>query len=149
MRRSRLPAALVLTLASAFATADVYKWIDAHGDVHYGDRPPGAGADARSMTLPPAPTKDTDHGQRSLKRQRLLEAFDAQHAEEERAAAKAAAAKRERRDRCEKASQELARWERASIIYTEDDNGTRIYMSDEERRKTTAEARLWIGKHCD
>jgi hypothetical protein len=149
MQRSRLTAVLVLTLASAFATADVYKWTDAHGAVHYGDRPPGTGTDARSVTLPPAPAKDADHGQRSLKRQRLLEAFDAQRAEKERAATKSAAVKRARRDQCEKASRELARWERASIIYTENDNGTRVYMSDEERRKTTAEARLWIGKHCD
>jgi len=148
MGRSRLPAVLVLILASAVATADVYKWTDAHGAVHYGDRPPGADAEAGSVTLPPAPAKDADHGQRSLKRQRLLEAFDAQRAERDRVAAESAAAKRERQDQCEKASLELSRWERASVIYTTEEDGTHVYMSEEERREATAEAKLWIGKHC-
>ena len=149
MQRLRLPVVLALTLASTFAMADVYKWVDADGAVHYGDRPPADGTDSRSMTLPPAPTRDADHGQRSLKQQRLLEAFDAERAERDQAAAETAAAKREREYRCEKASRELARFERANIVYTTNDSGARIYMSDEERQKATAEARRWIGKHCN
>ena len=146
MQPSRLSALLILALASGAATAEVYKWTDAHGAVHYGDRPQGA--DATAIAPPPAPVEDTDHGQRSLTRQRLLDAFDAQREERDRAAAKAAAAKRERQDQCEKLSMELSRWERASAIYTTKDDGTRIFMSDEERREATARAHLWIAKHC-
>ncbi len=148
MQRSRLLAMLMLILASSIATAEVYKWVDDQGAVHYGDRPPATAIDSRSMTLPPAPTRDPDHDQRTLKQQRLLEAFDAERAEREQAAAESAAAKREREYRCEKASRDLARFERANIVYTTNDSGARVYMSDEERQKATVEARLWIGKHC-
>ncbi len=146
MQRSRLLAVLVLTLASAFATAEVYKWVDADGNVHYGDRPPATGVDSRSMSLPRAPAKDADHEQRSLKQRRLLEAFEAERAEQDQAAA----ASRARAQKCEEARRHLARLEGANIVYyTGDESGARIYMSDEERRQAAANARVWFGKHCD
>ncbi len=149
MQRSRLSAVLVLTLASAFATAEVYKWVDADGNVHYGDRPPAAGVDARSMPPPPAPAEDADQEQRSLKQRRLLEAFEAERAERDRAEADAAAAKAQRTQKCERARRQLAVLERANIVYTTDESGARAYMSDGERREIATNARVWIGKNCD
>jgi hypothetical protein len=138
----------VLMLASAMASAEVYKWLDADGNVHYGDRPPGTGSDSQSVTLPPAPTKDADHEQRSLLQRRLLEAIDSERAERDQVQSELAAAKRERALKCEKARLDLARFERANIVYTNDESGARIYMSDDERREATANARLWLEKHC-
>lgn len=149
MQRSRLSAMLLLTLASAFASADVYKWLDANGDVHYGDRPPATGADSRSITLPPAPTKDSDHERRSLLQHRLLEAIDAERAERDEAEVAAAAARREHTQRCEQGRRDLARFERANVIYSTDENGARTYLSDDARREATDKARLWLRKHCD
>ncbi len=148
MYLSRLTMVLVLSLASAFAVADVYKWVDQEGKVHYGDRPPATGTDSHTMTLPAAPPRDTDHGQRSLTQQRLLEAFDAERAALEQAAAGSAAARHEARRRCEKASRELARFQRANIVYTTDDGGERVYMSDDDRRQATAEITRWIAERC-
>jgi Domain of unknown function (DUF4124) len=149
MQRSRLSVMLVLTLASAIASAEVYKWLDADGNVHYGDRPPATGTDSHSITLPPAPTRDADHERRSLLRSRLLEAIDAERAEQAQAEREAAAAKQERARMCARARGDLARFERANIIYTNDESGARIYMSDEARREATANAKLWIDEHCD
>jgi hypothetical protein len=149
MQRFRPVTALALTLASAFAMADVYKWVDPQGTVHYGDRPPAAGADSSTLTLPPAPSNDPDHRQRILKQRRLLEAFDAERAEQDQAAAEAAATRREQEHRCERAALELAKYESANILLSSDDSGARIYVSDEEREKGIAEMRLWIGKHCN
>jgi hypothetical protein len=148
MQRSRLLAMLMLILASSFATAEVYKWVDDQGAVHYGDRPPATATDSRTMTLPPAPTRDADHDQRSLKQQRLLEAFDAERAERDEAAAASAAARRESTNKCQKARSDLARIERASIVYTTDESGTRRYMNDEEHREAITQTRRWIDKNC-
>jgi len=148
MQLSRLPLILVLAMASAFAMADVYKWVDGNGKVHYGDRPPAAGTDTHTMTLPAAPPRDADRGQRSLKQQRLLDAFDAERAAQDQAAAESAAARQEALQRCEKASRELARLERANIVYTTNNSGERVYMSDEDRQKTTAEITRWLAEHC-
>ena len=148
MQRSRLSAVLVLSLASAFATAEVYKWVDAQGNVHYGDRPPAAGVDSRSIAPPPAPTEDPEHEQRSLKQRRLLEAFEAERAERDRAETQEAAARAQRAQTCERARRQLARFERANIVYTTDESGERKYMSDGERREAAANARVWIGRNC-
>ena len=139
---------LALAAASAVATGEVYKWLDADGNVHYGDRPPATGLDSRSLSLPPAPAPQGDQAQRSLKQRRLLDAFEAERDQRDQAAAEAAAGKREHTRDCEKARRDLARFARANIVYTKDASGARIYMSDEERRDAAANARAWIGKHC-
>ncbi len=149
MQPSRLSVVLVLILASAFATAEVYKWVDADGNVNYGDRPPAADADARSMPPPPSPAEDAEREQRSVKQRRLLEAFEAERAERALAAAEAAAARADRAQKCERARRQLAGLERANVVYTTDDSGARAYMSDGERRQAAANTRVWIGKNCD
>jgi len=47
----RLLLLLACTLASQLACAQPYKWVDAQGRTHYGDRPP-AEAKARQVTTP-------------------------------------------------------------------------------------------------
>ena len=116
--------------------------------MHYGDRPPATGTDSHSMTLRSAPPRDADQQQRSLTQQRLLEAFDAERAALDEAAAESAAHRQEALQRCEKASRELARIDRANIVYTTNDSGERAHMTDEDRRKATAEISRWIHKHC-
>jgi len=49
--------ALALLLPVAAHAQAVYKWTDAKGVVHYGDRPP-AEAQARQVDVPPPPTPD-------------------------------------------------------------------------------------------
>jgi hypothetical protein len=148
MRRLRLLAMLVLSLTCAQAPAEVYKWFDAQGKTHYGDRPPGSGTESHSIDLPPAPTRDADHAQRSLMQRRLLEAIEAERAEQQQAEAEAAAAKRKNMQECDKAKRDLAAFERANIIYSKDEDGGRIYMSDEERRESLDRARIWVAKNC-
>ncbi len=156
MQRSHLQAVLALILApvlalavtSAVAAPEIYKWVDADGNVHYGDRPPATGVDSRTLSLPPAPAREPDQAQRDLKQRRLLDAFDAERNQRDQAKAEAAATRRERARDCEKARRELARFERANIVYTHDTSGARIYMSDEERLQAAANAKAWIGKHC-
>ena len=125
MQKTKLLAVLVLALVTTGATAEVYKWVDQDGRVHYSDRKPGSGSEARALELPSAASKDADHAERSLQRRRLLDAFEAERAEQEQAEAEAAAAKRERNEKCARIKRDLARFERANIIYTHDDSGAR------------------------
>ena len=148
-RRSELLAVLVLWLASAGASAEVYKWIDSQGKVHYGDRRPAEGTRADTLELRPAPTRDAELAERAFMRQRLLDAFEAEREEEAQSEAQVRAAKRELEMRCARLESQLTRFERASIVYTEDERGERKYMSDGERREALADARDWIAEHCD
>lgn len=149
MRRSYPLAALVLALVTSGSAAQVYKWVDEQGNVHYGDRRPGTGSEPSVVELPAAPSKDADHEERSLRRQRLLEAFEAEREEQRQADAESAAARQERNRKCAQVRTELAKLERANIVYSQDESGSRIYMSDEERAEAAARVRDWIDEHCD
>ena len=45
----RLPLAIALLLLASAATAQVYKWTDAHGTVHYSETPPSQGTKYKSL----------------------------------------------------------------------------------------------------
>lgn len=148
MRRFELIVTLALTLAAHVAVAEVYKWVDEDGKVHYGDRKPAGGVVGEALELEPAPSRDSDHAERALKQRRLLDAFDVERDQREQAEADAAAAKRKREETCTKLKRDLARFDRANIVYTRDASGARIYMSDEEREAAATRARAWLEKHC-
>lgn len=148
MRRSPQWTMLVLILTSTIVSGEVYRWVDADGDVHYGDHPPADSANTSSIELSPAPGMDDDHAARALKQQRLLDALDAERAEDDRARTEAAAERQQSAQLCERAGGDLARLERANIVYTDDGQGGRNYLSEVERRESIAKTRLWLGKHC-
>lgn len=58
VRRGLFLGAMIAGLALAPAAADVYRWVDEHGQVHFGDRPPADKDSERVKTRPPpsAPT---------------------------------------------------------------------------------------------
>ncbi len=61
-----------LWIADPAVAAEVYKWVDEKGKVHYGDRPlPGA----QSMRLKDVPQVTPIAGEREEKRERLLQVF--------------------------------------------------------------------------
>ena len=149
MRRTELLATLLLCLVSAAAAAEVYKWVDEQGKVHYGDRPPGQGTPSDRLVLPPAPSADAEIVERAFMRRRLLDAFEAERREQQQTQAEADAAERELESRCARIEQQLVRFKRANVVYTEDENGERVYMSDDQRARAADRARDWIAEHCD
>lgn len=44
---------MIVGLALVPAAADVYRWVDEHGQVHFGDRPPADKGSERVKTRPP------------------------------------------------------------------------------------------------
>jgi hypothetical protein len=71
----RLLAILLLTLAAPcrLSPAEIYKWVDANGDVHYGDQPPDTGAESVHV---PGDQPDVNLEQRLVRRQRLLDVLE-------------------------------------------------------------------------
>lgn len=54
VRRGLVLGAMIVGLALAPAAADVYRWVDEQGQVHFGDRPPADKDSERVKTRPPA-----------------------------------------------------------------------------------------------
>jgi len=134
-------------LGFSAASAEIYKWIDEEGQVHYGDKPVGDASE--QIKLRAEPTADGNAEARHAKRDRLLEIFEEQRSERQALAAKQRAEREERRQRCEEAKRQQQKYETASAIFEKDDDGNRRILSDEEhamvRRVSAEEVQRWCG----
>lgn len=125
----------------------VYKWVDEHGKVHYGDRP--GPAESTKIKVPdglPAPSPAT--GEREDKTRKLLDQYADERAERAALEAKRKADEAERKQNCAKARDLLDQYLHASYLYDVDASGERRPLSFEERTKAEAEAQKAVDQWC-
>lgn len=146
---NRRLAALAFALAAQGAMAEgVYKWTDAQGRVHFGDRPPGEAASVPIAPPATAPSTAPSDAERAARRQRLLDMYRDERLEKEEREAKQKADEEERRQRCAHAKDRLDRYERSGRIYDPQPNGERRYLSDGERDAEIRTARNEVARLC-
>ena len=143
-------AVAALTVAPGVMANEIYKWIDADGNVHYEDRPTGAATEERiDITY-----RRTDN---SVVRKRIDARLDAQSAREEaksvaaaaeKEAADNAAAENERKQACERSRARLESYLQARRLYRTDDSGERVYLDDSQREEARRKAEEQIAEFC-
>ncbi len=131
----------------------IYKWVDKHGKVHYGDRPRSENSEEIKLKDNPrlesgTPGAGPTDEERREKRRRLLDAFEQERRGKQATAAKKAEARKELKKRCEVARQGLQERKDAQYLYRYDDSGNRVVISNEEREKATADLKRTIEKRC-
>jgi hypothetical protein len=141
-----LCAALCAAALASPVSAEMYKWRDAEGQVHYSESPPPG---QPAETIKPPPKVDSTKAREALDRE--IEKFDIRaderHDQEEEARKKAAEDK-ESQMACEEA------WHQAESLadkprsYRTESDGTRIIQTDEEHQASIAQRRAWIALHC-
>lgn len=144
-----LVALCTLLAAAPAAGAEIYRWVDEHGEVHYGDRPPAGGAEA--IELAPGvvdPPGDPAAAQRRRRQQKVIDAFGKQRAEREAAREEARAEAEERQARCRKARERLAQASDARYLYVPAEDGARDVLSDEQRRRLTERMQQAVERWC-
>jgi hypothetical protein len=129
-----------LLLVSVAAAAETYRWVDADGNAHYGDRPV-QGAREVDIRVPgkapePASTPVADTGGDS----------GAPGSAEPPATDEATQV---RSQLCEQAKERLARYEKADGIYEEGTDGQRRELTLEERVDTILKARQSVKDLCE
>ena len=129
------------------AFAEIYKWEDENGKIHYGDKPPVE--DAESIELRSAPKADPNRNSRQEKQRRLLKLLEDDRQVAKKKKAEAKAAKAEREEKCLKARKDLQQVRDASFLYkkSEDPRNPQVY-SDEERQEITRGLQNDIKKWC-
>lgn len=143
-----LTAVTLILIAQGAAAEGVYKWTDAQGRVHFGDRPPGDAA--TTAIAPPAapPLPPPTDAERAARQQRLLDMYQDERREKEEREAKQKADDEDRRRRCAQARDRLDRYERSPRIYDPQPNGERRYLSDGEREAEIRTARNEVARLC-
>lgn len=128
------------------AAAGIYKWTDADGNVHYGEKPP-AGEQAESMTGRGAGNGSGAEESRQQYRESIRE-FNEARQEQKENAAKDAQKQAARQRQCEAARAALERLETQSRLQYINEEGERAYLTEEQRQERMRQARDLKEKTC-
>ncbi|CAN0472450.1 unnamed protein product, partial [Phaeothamnion confervicola] len=140
---------LVASLCAVTATvpaAEVFKWKDADGHVHFGDRPPDSAAESLTIRSGGAAAA------KGSSQQRLREVLDGYTKEREaREASRTAALQEvERREQvCTRAKARQLTAERANFLYEYTPNGERRVLEGAEYKNVIERARQAVVDSCD
>ena len=132
------------------AVAEVYRWVDPDGQVHYGESPPSEGA--LKIELPEAlessPEPDRETADRLARQQRLLDAYEHERERKEAAAADASRARQADAARCADLRQHWRRLSFAGPVYYQSPDGGRDYLNDEQREAAKQRLRPAYAAAC-
>lgn len=127
--------ALILTIGfSTAASAEMYKWVDENGDVHFSDRPQHTNAGRIQLAY----TVGNQARQPDGEVEPSADESAAETSERERAEAYF----------CKQATEAYDEYKSAPSLYKTDDDGQREYLSDEEVADLLAETRSKISEWC-
>ncbi len=139
---------LILCLIPTLAQAGVYTWVDDKGRTHFGDRPPAESNSEPVEVTPPPPDADNLANER---RQRMNEFLDSQHDERQsRQAAKAEADQQAAKEAelCRKLQARLKHMASVSTFYNLNEQGERVYVSEEENDRIRERFRTKVQEKC-
>jgi hypothetical protein len=127
--------------------AGLYKWVDEEGNVHFGDQPPEPQI-AQSIDIKPAPKADPLYSERLRKQQNFLEQRQEDREERQKTEAKQKQQRNEEQQLCQKAKNELTRFEPRGRIYVPRPDGNHYYMDDNEKQAYLTELRRKVKMYC-
>lgn len=129
------------------AHAEIYKWTDENGQVHYSQSPPPGEQEVETMEAPRTGAseealkkleKDKARGV-ALEKARLEKEREKEQAEEEKAW---------KEENCRRSRDRLHSYSVPNALIAQED-GSRIRVDEETRQKELAKAREMIRKYCE
>jgi hypothetical protein len=133
------------------AQAEVYKWVDETGTVHYGDSPESGSQAVKAQyhKAPKAPvTTGEDQLSREEKRQRISDMLEEDRLEKNKERERKKVERERKKRECNRLKDRQRHVERAGGLYNLDKNGNRVFMSNEQRKKSEQKLRKRIQKVC-
>lgn len=150
-RCSQRPLLILLALnllAGSAVAAEVYKWKDAEGHLHFGDRPPTAEGDAESVTIRSgAPAAANGNSQERLRQ--VLDGFTKEREAREASQAAAQDAQQQREQACTRAKARQYSAEHSNFLFVYTPTGERRVLEGAEYNNVIAKARQAVADSCD
>lgn len=148
----RAPALLACCLAAlawwGLAGAEIYRWVDEDGKVHYTDRPQHS--DQTPLNVKPLrPAADPDLELRRERRDRLLHILSEDRERERAAQARQDRERTARAHDCRLARNELSDLERGGVFYELGDQGERRYLSQDQVKQRKDRWRSEVQRLCE
>ena len=118
---------LLLLLPPVSGWAEIYRWTDANGQVHFGEQP-GPGAE-RVEVKPQVMERDAATRESE---ERLRKVLDARQQEQDAVAQKQASKNAQRNEECGKLRETLSNLQQSGSFFSENADGERTYYSDQQ-----------------
>jgi membrane-associated HD superfamily phosphohydrolase len=134
---------LILLLAPLSSWAEIYRWTDASGQVHFGEQP-GAGAE-RIEVKPQVVERDAATRE---SQERLRKVLDAHQQEQNATAQKQAGKAAEHNAQCSQLRQALANLQAGGRYFSENATGERTYYSDQQIAAARSKISSDIATNC-
>ncbi|MBE7375952.1 DUF4124 domain-containing protein [Pseudomonas lopnurensis] len=131
---------VVFALLPMLASAQIYRWTDAQGRVHFAQRPP-AGAE-RIEVRPQVMERDASTREREARSERF---FEARRQEQQAADRQASERHAKREQECRSLRSRLAQLKQGGRFFRSDAAAERVYYSESE----IAAARQQLATHID
>lgn len=153
--RKQIIFAIAATLLAAVGSnaaqaSEIYRYVDANGEVHYGDRPSGEPSEER-LAISSRPTSPAQV-QARVSPPTNTTAVDQATPEQEKAAELTRAQKRAQaklqEEKCQKYREQLETYVTSRRLYREDDKGERVYLDDNEVQEARSKMEEMIVKDC-
>lgn len=147
-----LPVSLSLSVLAG--AAEMYRWVDKDGRVHFSDKPPPAEArDSSKLVVPESTNAVATDGEGSVddqltRTQQAAEAMRADRLARQQQKAESNAERAKRQKACSDARAELNRFETANIKLTVNADNSRREMTDAEHETFTRQLRDAVEKAC-
>ena len=134
----------LLLLLPGLAAAEIYRWTDANGQVHFGQRPVAAGAQQIEVK-PQVVERDQLTREREERANRF---YDARREEQAQASAVAAENQAKRAEECRELRKRLASIPEGRSYYRTEADGQRSYYSDEQVDTARQQLQSRVSERC-
>jgi hypothetical protein len=136
------------------AHAEIYKWTDEQGRVHFSDKPPGENTSQYHLRTPASTSSSSNEvtpgdAERRIKQRKLMESLEADRLEKEQAVAKQKQQQAARERKCQYARAELRANKDANLIYDYDAQGNRVYLNEAQKQKYLKSKYAAVQKWCE
>lgn len=138
---------MMLLFLSSVVHAEIYKWTDDKGNIHYGDKPV---TNSKEMDISEEPSQNqaVSKSERDERRKKLLESFDVDRQKKKEKSAENRKNKKQRDAQCGHAKDRLRRYKTASSLYDVDKHGKRTTLSGDVHKKAIKDLQKKIRKYC-
>jgi hypothetical protein len=135
---------LCLLLLPGLATAEIYRWVDANGQVHFTQRPVAPGAEQVEVR-PQVIERDEATRDREARTARF---FEARRAEQAQASLTSAERQARHAKECGELRNRLAQIPEGRRYFHAEGNGQRTYYSDEQLDAARRQLRDRVAERC-
>lgn len=141
----------ILSLTCTISIGGIYKWVDAEGNIHYGQQRPTDSSSEKMEVDQYAPRETSSYKRPGAKTDKDANNETEKKPEEPLKAEKkkeTSAEKKRRLAACAQARNNLSKMQSIGRIRSKDKDGNVTYVSQKQKEAKMAQANSLIAKHC-